>query len=240
MEVFCRTGLYNQRNFHYRQAGAMKREDVRRRIEEFGILPGVRVSDAKLALFAVETVHKAGIPIAEITLTVPGAVDVIHQLTSKHADFVIGAGTVLDAEMAKKCVDAGARFLTSPGLIPEVVEFAIKNEVAIIPGALTPSEVITAWKMGVDFVKIFPCSLVGGSKYIQALKVPMPHIPLIASGGVNQSTAAGFILAGASAIGIRSELFPHEALHMHQDKWIRELARRYMAIVRDTRAEMAN
>jgi 2-dehydro-3-deoxyphosphogluconate aldolase/(4S)-4-hydroxy-2-oxoglutarate aldolase len=200
----------------------------------------VRVSEANLALYAAETVHKAGIPIAEITLTVPGAIDVIHQLTSKHADFVVGAGTVLDAEMARKCVDAGARFLTSPGLIPEVVEFAIKNEVAVIPGALTPSEVIAAWKLGVDFVKIFPSALVGGSKYIQALKVPLPHIPLIASGGVNQTTAAGFILAGASAIGIRSELFPLEALQTRQDKWIRELARRFMAIVRDSRAQMSS
>src|SRR5271163_5132257 len=174
----------------------MKRNDVRARIEEIGIIPGVRVPTADLALFAAEAVNRAGIPIAEITMTVPGAVDVIAQLAGKYPDFVVGAGTVLDAETAKRCLDAGARFLTSPGLVPEVVEFAVKKDVVIIPGALTPSEVIAAWKAGADFVKIFPCVPVGGHKYIRDLKVPLPQVPLIASGGVNQVTAAKFILAG--------------------------------------------
>jgi len=216
----------------------MKRKDVRARIEEIGIIPGVRVPTADLALFAAEAVNKAGIPIAEITMTVPGAVDVIAQLAGKYPDFVVGAGTVLDAETAKRCLDAGARFLTGPGLVPEVVEFALKNDVVMIPGALTPTEVIAAWKAGVDFVKIFPCVPLGAHKYIRDLKVPLPQIPLIASGGVNQVTAAKFILAGASALGIRSELLPPEALQMQQEDWIHELARRFIAIVRDARAQM--
>jgi 2-dehydro-3-deoxyphosphogluconate aldolase/(4S)-4-hydroxy-2-oxoglutarate aldolase len=216
----------------------MERKEVRARIEEIGIIPGVRVSSPELALFAAESVNQAGIPIAEITMTVPGAIDVIAQLARNDAEFIVGAGTVLDAETARRCLDAGARFLTSPGLVPEVVEFALKNDVVIIPGSLTPSEVIAAWKAGVDFVKIFPCAPVGGDQYIRALKVPLPQVPLIASGGVNQLTAANFIFAGATALGIGSELLPREALQKRQENWIHELARRFTAIVRDARAKM--
>jgi 2-dehydro-3-deoxyphosphogluconate aldolase/(4S)-4-hydroxy-2-oxoglutarate aldolase len=172
----------------------------------------------------------------EITMTVPGALDVIAQLVRNDAGFVVGAGTVLDTEMARRCLDAGACFITSPGLLPKVVEFTLKNEVVVIPGAMTPSEVIAAWQAGGDFVKIFPCSLIGGEQYIRALKVPLPQVPLIASGGVNQLTAANFILAGATALGIGSELIPREALLLRQDNWIQELVRRFTTIVRDTRA----
>jgi 2-dehydro-3-deoxyphosphogluconate aldolase/(4S)-4-hydroxy-2-oxoglutarate aldolase len=216
----------------------VKREDVRAGIEKIGIIPGVRVLEADLALFAAETVNEAGIPIAEITMNVPGAVDVIAHLAGKYPDFIVGAGTVLDEETAKRCLDAGARFLTSPGLVPEVVDFALKNDVVVIPGALTPSEVIAAWKTGADFVKVFPCAPVGGHKYIRALKLPLPQVPLIASGGVDQVTAAKFILAGATALGIGSELLPQEALHTRQESWIRELARRFVGIVRDARGRI--
>jgi 2-dehydro-3-deoxyphosphogluconate aldolase/(4S)-4-hydroxy-2-oxoglutarate aldolase len=215
----------------------MKREKVRAIIEKIGIVPAVRVSKAELALFAAETVNDAGIPIAEITMTVPGALEVIAQLAGKHPDMVVGAGTVLDAETAKRCLDAGASFLSGPGLVPEVVEFAIKNDVAVIPGALTPSEIIAAWKAGADFVKVFPCAPVGGHKYIRALKIPLQHIPLIASGGVDQVTAPKFILAGASALGIGAELLPLEALQLRKEAWIHELARRFMGMLQEARAE---
>jgi 2-dehydro-3-deoxyphosphogluconate aldolase/(4S)-4-hydroxy-2-oxoglutarate aldolase len=216
----------------------MKREDVRARIQELGIIPGVRVPAAELALFAGDALDDAGLPIAEITMTVPGATDVIAKLATKYPNFIVGAGTVLNVETAKRCLDAGARFLTGPGLVPEVVEFANKSDVVIIPGALTPSEVLAAWNAGADFVKLFPCSLVGGSRYIRTLRVPLPQIPLIASGGVNQLTASEFILAGAAALGIGSELLPTEALQMKRDKWVRELVRRFTAIVRNARAQL--
>jgi 2-dehydro-3-deoxyphosphogluconate aldolase/(4S)-4-hydroxy-2-oxoglutarate aldolase len=216
----------------------MTRAEVRAKIEEIGIVPGIRVATANLALFAAESVHEAGIPIAEITMTVPGAIDVIGQLASRFPDLVVGGGTVLDADTAKRCIDAGARFLTSPGFIPEVVTYALKQDVVVFPGALTPSEVIMAWKSGADFVKIFPCAPVGGDKYIRSLKVPLPQIPLIASGGVNQLTAEHFILAGATALGIGSELIPREALLLRKDKWVHELARRFKAIIRDAREQM--
>jgi len=216
----------------------MKKEEVRARIEKIGIVPAVRVPEAELALFAVETVMDAGISIAEITMTIPGAVEVIAQLAGKYPDFVVGAGTVLDVETAKRCLDAGACFLSGPGLVPEVLEFALKNDVAVIPGALTPSEVIAAWKAGADFVKIFPCAPVGGHKYIRALKVPLPQVPLIASGGVDQVTAPKFILAGASALGIGAELLPLEALQLREATWIHELARRFTGMVQDARNQM--
>jgi 2-dehydro-3-deoxyphosphogluconate aldolase/(4S)-4-hydroxy-2-oxoglutarate aldolase len=171
-------------------------------------------------------------------MTVPNAIEVIGQLTQNFPAFVVGAGTVLDTETAEHCLAAGARFITSPGFVPEVLEYTLANNAVAIPGALTPSEVIAAWKAGADFVKIFPCAQVGGDQYIRALKVPLPQIPLIASGGVNQLTAANFIFAGASSIGIGSELMPRKALSTRQDQWIRELARRYLEAVRSARIHM--
>ena len=217
----------------------MNKAAVRARIEEIGIIPGIRVSTMEHALFAAEAVNHAGIPIAEITMTVPNALDVISQLARTLPEIVVGAGTVLDTETAQRCLDAGAKFLTSPGLVMEVLEFAIKKDVVIFPGALTPTDVIAAWKAGADFVKIFPCAPVGGPSYIRALKVPLPQVPLIASGGVNQQSAANFIRAGATALGIGSELIPHEALQRRQEAQIHELARRFLAMVKDTRAEKA-
>jgi 2-dehydro-3-deoxyphosphogluconate aldolase/(4S)-4-hydroxy-2-oxoglutarate aldolase len=217
----------------------MSRAADRIRIEEVGIMPSVRVAAADLALFAAETVYAAGIPVVEITMTVPGGIDVISQLSRKHPDFIVGAGTVLDAETARQCLDAGARFLTSPGLVPEVLDYALKNDVVAIPGALTPSEVIVAWKAGADFVKIFPCAQMGGDRYIRALKIPLPQVPLIASGGVNQLTAANFIFAGASSLGIGSELMPKQALLKRQDQWIHELARRFIETIHNARVHMS-
>ena len=213
----------------------MTRAEVRARIEEIGILPAIRVSAPQRARFAVEAINRAGIPLAEITMTVPKALELISEMTKSLPDMVIGAGTVLDVETARRCLDAGARFLTSPGFVPEVVEFALKNDVVVFPGALTPTEVITAWKAGADFVKIFPCAQVGGYQYIRTLKVPLPQIPLIASGGVNQQTAYDFILAGATALGIGGQLIPQEALYRRKETQIQELARRFLNMVKDAR-----
>jgi 2-dehydro-3-deoxyphosphogluconate aldolase/(4S)-4-hydroxy-2-oxoglutarate aldolase len=214
----------------------MKREDVCARIKEIGILPSVRVNTRDLARFAAETVYSGGIPIVEITMTIPGALGVITDLATRFPDLVVGAGTVLDDEQARRCVDAGARFLTSPGFVVEVVAYAKKVDVAVLTGALTPTEVIAAWKAGSDFVKIFPTGHVGGNQYIRALKVPLPQVPLIATGGVNQVTALDYIVAGASAIGVGGELLPIEALTFRQEKRIHELARRFITKVQEGRA----
>jgi 2-dehydro-3-deoxyphosphogluconate aldolase/(4S)-4-hydroxy-2-oxoglutarate aldolase len=217
----------------------MKKHSVRERIEGIGIIPSIRTASAEDARFASEMVSQAGIPIVEITMTVPGAVGVIADLARALPDLVVGAGTVLGLEMARRCVDAGAGFVTSPGLELEVVEFATKQDVLVMPGALTPTEVIAAWRSGADLVKIFPCAQLGGESYIRALKAPLPHVSLIAAGGVNQHTAGGFIRAGAAAIGVGAELIPRRAIEQRQVEWIRELARRFLSLVADARSQMA-
>ena len=214
----------------------MTRSEVRARIEEVGILPAIRVSSSADALFAAEAVYQCGIPLAEITMTTPGAIEVISRLAKDVPEMIVGAGTVLDEDTARRCLDAGAKFLTSTGLVLEVVEFALKNDVVVFPGALTPTEVIAAWRAGSDFVKVFPCSANGGHSYIRALKIPFPQIPMIASGGVNQLTAVDFILAGAAALGVGAELIPSEALRVRNERQIRELARRFLGMVKEARA----
>jgi len=214
----------------------MTKAEVCARIAEIGILPAARVSAEGDARFAAEILYRAGIPVIEITMTVPGAIEVIAHVAKMLPEMVVGAGTVLDTETAQRCLDAGAKFITSTGLVMDVVEFAVKNGIAVMPGALTPSEVIAAWKAGGDFIKIFPCAQVGGPDYIRALKVPLPKIKLIATGGVNQQTAANFIVAGASVIGIGGELMPPEALRKRNEGWVSELTRRYLGLVREGRA----
>jgi 2-dehydro-3-deoxyphosphogluconate aldolase/(4S)-4-hydroxy-2-oxoglutarate aldolase len=215
----------------------MNRNEIRAQIEEVGILPSVRVASEEHARFAAETVYAAGIPVVEITLTVPGALMVVNDLAKRYPNLAVGAGTVLDEESARRAIDAGARFLTSPGFVPGVVAYANEADVVVLPGALTPTEVIAAWKAGSDFVKIFPLAPVGGVQYVRALKVPLPQIPLIATGGVNQVTAFDFILAGVSAIGVGTELLPKEALQLRQEYRIRELARRFLSMVKEARAQ---
>jgi len=215
----------------------MKKEQVRARIEEIGIIPAIRVSSPQDAMFAAETVCRSGIPIVEVTMTIPGAIEVISELAQNNPNVIAGAGTVFDLETARRCLDSGAQFLTSTGLDLDLVAFAVKHDIVVLPGALTPTEVMAAWKARPDFVKIFPCSQVGGPSYIRALKGPFPHIPFIAAGGVNQQTVADFILAGAVAVGIGGELIPHEAIHLRQEHWIGELARRFAAMVKDARIQ---
>jgi 2-dehydro-3-deoxyphosphogluconate aldolase/(4S)-4-hydroxy-2-oxoglutarate aldolase len=217
----------------------MKREEVRARIEGIGIVPAVRFRSAEDARFATQAISHGGIPIVEITMTVPGAIELIADLAQNSPDVIVGAGTIFDAETARRCLDAGAKFLTSPGLDVQLVEFAIKKEIVVLAGALTPTEVTMAWKAGADFVKIFPCSQVGGDNYIKALKGPFRHVPLIAAGGVNQVTAANFILAGAAAIGVGGELVPEEAIRLRQEERIHELARRFVRFVSKARAQMS-
>ena len=216
----------------------MKREAIRARIEEVGIIPAIRLSSAEDALFAAEAIASAGIPIVEVTMTIPGAMEVISELVRGNPEMIVGAGTVLDIETAQRCLDAGASFLTSTGLDLEIVEFARKKGVVVFPGALTPTEVLTAWKAGSDFVKIFPCSQVGGPSYIKALKAPFPELRLIASGGVTQNTAADFILAGAVALGIGQNLVQPQAIQNRERDWIRELAHRFVRMVADARRQM--
>lgn len=218
----------------------MDRQKVRERIEEIGVVPVVRASSAREARMAADAVCEGGIPIVEITMTVPGAVDLIRELTKGGPpDVLVGAGTVLNVQAAKQCLDAGARFLVSPGLNLEVIQLASKEGKLMMAGALTPTEVMMAWEAGSDFVKVFPCGQVGGPKYIKALKGPLPQVPLVPTGGVNLHTAAEFVEAGAAALGVGGELVEAHALSSGKPEIIAENARKFLAIVKEARARMA-
>ncbi len=217
----------------------MNKDDVCNRIREIGIVPAIRVTSADDAFFVADTIIGGGIPILEVTMTVPGALDVVAGLRQRHPDAVVGSGTVLDSATARSCLDAGAMFITSTGFDQEIVEAAHKGKIAAIPGALTPSEVMAALRAGADMIKIFPCAAVGGAPYIRALRAPFPHVPFIASGGVHQQTAAHFIEAGAAALGIGEDLIPHEAVQSRRSDWIRELAHRFVGMVQRARSAKA-
>jgi 2-dehydro-3-deoxyphosphogluconate aldolase / (4S)-4-hydroxy-2-oxoglutarate aldolase len=216
----------------------MKKDEVCALIRKIGVIPAVRVWSGDDAHFAAEAVTTGGIPIVEITMTVPGAVALISHLCNLKHKILVGAGTVLDADTARKCLDAGARFLTAPVLNPWIVEFAAKENVAVLPGALTATEILAAWNAGADFVKVFPCGPVGGDKYIKSLHTALPQVSLIAAGGVNQQTAGSYILAGAVAIGVGTELIPTEAIEKRQSHRINELARRFTRQVKEAREEI--
>jgi 2-dehydro-3-deoxyphosphogluconate aldolase/(4S)-4-hydroxy-2-oxoglutarate aldolase len=209
----------------------MNRKEIRAKILDSGIVACVRVPSAEDALFAAETLADAGVPVVEIAMTVPGAVQVISELSASGSEMIVGAGSILDVEMARRCLDAGANFLTTDGLIPEVVDFANRRDVVVFPGALTPTEVIAAWRAGSDLVKVVPVAAVGGENYIKALQTPLSQIPLVAAGGVNQQNALGYLTAGATALGIGQALLPWEAVALRQSSRIRELGRRLLNIV---------
>jgi len=218
----------------------MNKEELRARVEEVGIVPVIRTASADDARFAVEEVANGGIPIVEVTMTVPGAIAVIRDLVKTVPEVILGAGTVVDPDTAQQCIDAGAQFISNPALEIPTVELVAKNpKVITLSGGLTPTEVLNAWKAGADFVKVFPCSLVGSDNYIRTLRRPFPQIPLIAGGGVNQQNAAHYLLAGVAALSVGKELIPTESMLLHKPDRIRELTKRFATIVRTTRARMA-
>ena len=215
----------------------MTKTEVRARIEELGIIPSVRMYSAEDALFAAEAVAGGGIPIVEVPMTITGGVKVIQQLVRQNPDMIVGAGTLFDVELAHRCLDAGATFVTSTGLDLEIVKFGLKRNVVVIPGALTPTEIMAAFRAGSDFVKVFPCSQVGGASYIKALKAPFPDVPLIAAGGITQQNVADFILAGAVAVGIGANLIPPEAVHRREPGWVHGVANRYLSLIKQARSQ---
>ncbi|MGH9741921.1 MAG: bifunctional 4-hydroxy-2-oxoglutarate aldolase/2-dehydro-3-deoxy-phosphogluconate aldolase [Candidatus Acidiferrum sp.] len=218
----------------------MDKQEVRDRILEIGIVPVVRASSAGEACLAADAVCEGGIPIVEITMTVPGAIEVIRGLVKKcGSDVLVGAGTVLNPQMAQECLDAGAQFLVSPGLNRPTIDLAVRERKLIMAGALTPTEVMVAWEAGADFIKVFPCGQVGGAKYIKSLKGPFPQIPFVPTGGVNLNTAAEFLEAGSVALGIGGELVQAHALKSNQPEIIVENARKFLAIVKEVRHRMA-
>ena len=204
-------------------------------IEEIGIVPVVRASSPDEARFAAEAVWQGGIPIVEITMTVPGAIQVISELARTTPGVLVGAGTVTSAETARRSIDAGAKFLVTPGFDAKTVELALAKGTLIMAGTLTPTEVLSAWKAGADFVKVFPCSHVGGASYIKALKGPFPEVKLVPTGGVNLDTAADYIAAGAAALGVGSELILKDAVLARKAEVIQALAKKFLQTVASAR-----
>jgi 2-dehydro-3-deoxyphosphogluconate aldolase/(4S)-4-hydroxy-2-oxoglutarate aldolase len=211
--------------------------DVIQTIKDVGVIPVVRATSADEAMRAIEAIREGGIPVLEITMTVPGAVKLIEEVAKRYGkDVLVGAGTVLDPETATACISSGARFVVSPALNLETIACCRRLAVAVMPGALTPTEVVQAWNAGADFVKVFPAGAVGGPSYLKALKAPLPQIELVPTGGVSLKTAGDFIRAGAAALGVGADLVDINAIREGQSALITERAKQFIEIVREARA----
>jgi len=215
----------------------MKREAVLAAIVEAGIVPVVRTENEEGAIRAIEAIFRGGIRIAEITMTVPGAIRALEKVADEFGDqMVLGAGTVLDPETARACMLAGAEFFVTPSLNLKTIEMAKRYSKVITPGALTPTEVLTAWEAGADAVKIFPCSAVGGAKYIKALRAPFPQIEMIPTGGVSLENIGDFLRAGACAAGVGAELIDNANIHEGHYEVFEERAKRFIEAIAKARA----
>jgi len=217
----------------------MNKDETRARLSEIGIIPVVRASSFEEARFAAAAVADGGISVVEITVGAPGAVEAIRELVSGLPEVLVGAGSVPDAETGRRCLDAGAEFLVTTGVSLDILELGLKENRFVMAGALTPTEVLTAWKAGSDFVKIFPCAQVGGPAYIKALRGSLPDIPLVPTGGVNLHTASEFIQVGSAALGVGAELVLKPALRSRAHEVIRDMARRFVEAVQEARRWMA-
>ena len=206
-------------------------------LREAGIIPIIRTSSADAVVPVAEALLQAGLPVVEITMTIPNAIDAIGAVAKRFPGKVlVGAGTVTDAETARRAVDAGAEFIVSPCLVPEVIEAAHRADVAVLPGALTPGEVFEAFRLGGDMVKVFPVQAVGGAAYLRALRGPFPEIPLVPTGGVTLETLAELFQAGAAAVGVGTELISKDALDRRDYAAIGARAKQFLAAARQARA----
>ena len=218
----------------------MTKAEIMKRVLATGIVPVVRAPSAEVALQVVDAIRAGGVDIIELTMTVPGAPKVIEQLVRRYgSDVVVGAGTVLDADTARTCISAGAQFIVSPALDEGTIQLCRAEGIAVMPGALTPTEVVRAWKAGADVVKVFPCGAVGGASYIRALKAPLPQIELMPTGGVSLKTAAEFIQAGACALGAGADLVDLVAIKEGKAELVTDKARKYVEAIKLARSGQA-
>jgi 2-dehydro-3-deoxyphosphogluconate aldolase/(4S)-4-hydroxy-2-oxoglutarate aldolase len=208
-------------------------------LQETGLVPVLRADSVEKALALAVAVADGGVKVLEVTMTIPGAIQVIRRLAEERPDILIGAGTVLDPETARICILEGAQFVVSPALNLKTIEMCHRYSIAVLPGALTPTEVLTAWEAGADVVKVFPAGALGGAKYLASLKGPLPQIKMIPTGGVSLATAAEFLDAGAFALGVGSDLVDAKAMAAGKPEVVTESARKYLAIVREFRARQA-
>ena len=217
----------------------MKKIAVLNALREVGLVPVLRAQSVEQAMALADAIAAGGVTVLEVTMTVPGAIQVMRRLAEQRPDILIGAGTVLDAETARMCILEGAKFVVSPALNLQTIEMCHRYSIAVLPGALTPTEIVTAWEAGADVVKVFPCSALGGAKYLTTLKGPLPHIDLIPTGGVSLATAAEFLAAGAYALGVGSDLVDAKAMAAGKPEVITETAKKYLQIVQEHRSKKA-
>ena len=215
---------------------ALSRQNVMQQIWEIGIVPVLRGDNEEQVLRMVEAIAAGGVTSLEITMTVPHAVRIIERLVHDRPDLLVGAGTVLDPETARICMLAGAQFIVSPALNLHTIEMCKRYSVPVFPGALTPTEVVTAWQAGADAIKVFPANAMGGAKYLASLKAPLPQIELIPTGGVSHTTAIDFLQAGAMALGVGADLCDHKALAAGEAHRITASAKRYAELVQSARS----
>ncbi|MBM3726241.1 MAG: bifunctional 4-hydroxy-2-oxoglutarate aldolase/2-dehydro-3-deoxy-phosphogluconate aldolase [Acidobacteria bacterium] len=217
----------------------MTRQQVLKTITDLGLVPIIRTNSAESAIRSVEALVEGGVTAAEITMTVPGALGALEAVAARFGSRIaLGAGTVLDPETARACMLSGAEFFVTPAINRATIDLAQRYSIAIMPGALTPTEVLTAWEAGADVVKVFPCGNVGGPKYIKALKGPLPHVEMAPTGGVNLETIGDFLKAGACAAGVGGELIDAKTIQEGRYEVFVERARQYLAAVAKARAEM--
>jgi len=210
----------------------MDKASIIQALKKIGLVPVLRAESEAQALALADAIAAGGVTVLEVTMTVPGAIRVMRRLSEERPDILIGAGTVLDAETARMCILEGAKFVVSPALNLGTIEMCHRYSVPVLPGALTPTEVVTAWQAGADVVKIFPASSMGGAKYIKNLKAPLPQVEMIPTGGVSLATAAEFLEAGAFALGVGADLVDPKAIAQGKPEIITENARKYLGIVR--------
>jgi 2-dehydro-3-deoxyphosphogluconate aldolase/(4S)-4-hydroxy-2-oxoglutarate aldolase len=218
----------------------MNKSEVATRIVSGALIPIIRTPTTEDARIIANTVIEGGISTVEITMGVPDAVSLIKELSQQHGDQVLlGAGTVLNSEMARECIDAGARFIVSPSIDIQTIRYCNYAETLVVPGALSPTEIVTAWDAGADLVKVFPITAVGGAKYLKLIKGPLPHVRVIATGGVDQATAGELLAAGAEAVGVGADLVDVQAAREGRLTDIKAAARKYLAIVKEARKAMS-
>jgi 2-dehydro-3-deoxyphosphogluconate aldolase/(4S)-4-hydroxy-2-oxoglutarate aldolase len=213
----------------------MRKDEIVARLREIGLVPVLRAESEEQALGIAAAIAEGGVTVLEVTMTVPGAIRVMARLTKERPDLLIGAGTVLDPETARMCMLEGAQFVVSPALNLKTIEMCQRYSIPVLPGALTPTEVVTAWQAGADVIKVFPASALGGAKYLKSLKAPLPQVELIPTGGVSLATAKEFLEAGAFALGVGADLVDTKAMAAGQPEKITESAKKYLEIVREFR-----
>jgi 2-dehydro-3-deoxyphosphogluconate aldolase / (4S)-4-hydroxy-2-oxoglutarate aldolase len=214
----------------------MEKAAVLKELREIGLVPVLRAESVEQAMALADAIAAGGVTVLEVTMTVPGAIQVMRRLAEQRPDILIGAGTVLDPETARMCILEGAQFVVSPALNIATIEMCHRYSVAVLPGALTPTEIVTAWQAGADVVKVFPASAMGGPKYLTSLKGPLPQIEMIPTGGVMLGTAAEFLEAGAFALGVGSDLVAVKMIKDGRPEVITDIARKYLEIVKGFRA----